>query len=329
MRGLVRKLLWFLLVVISLPAAAHDVGVMKLRFEELADSRYQLRYVAPPGSPESLAPPVLPERAAWEEEPGMPEGLMLLTFTTEDGGRLLDEECLTLPWQRDGVLVESFWRSGETSRRYFPASRDGIVIRIGDLRAGTGNLGEAAKRYTLLGSEHILSGWDHLLFICCLLMLVRGWKRIILTITAFTAAHSLMLGLATFGWSPLNPMLVEAMIALSIAFLAAEVLRERKATFLERPMIAAFGFGLLHGMGLAGALRDLDLPRAELPAALGFFNLGVELGQLAFVVPVLAAAWVWRRLRIGNGERFIPAAASVAGVIAMFWFVSRTLTMFG
>lgn len=124
-----------------------------------------------------------------------------------------------------------------------------------------------------------------------------GGRALVTAVTAFTVSHSLLLAAVTFGWSPLAPGVVEALIALSIAFLAAEVLRCEGGRSAGRFVAAAFGFGLLHAMGLAGALADLELPRADLPLALGFFNLGVELGQLLFVALVFVAAWGWRRLR--------------------------------
>jgi hypothetical protein len=312
----------------GLPLAAHDVGVMKLRFEELGDARYQLRYLAPPGSPESQAPPELPARGAWEEEPELPVGLVKLVFTTVDGAPLGADDVVRLPWHRDGVMVEAFWRSGETHRRYFAAGADGIELRVRDLRSGTGSPTEAAGRYLRMGAEHILTGWDHLLFIACLLMLVRGVWPLVLAVTSFTVAHSLMLALASYGWSPLQPTVVEALIALSIAFLASEVLRSGDASVHARPVAVAFVFGLLHGMGLAGALRELGLPAAELPVALGFFNLGVEAGQLAFVALLLAVAWAWRKLGIGGGRRLVAWSATAAGSLAMFWFFERTIAMF-
>lgn len=317
-----------LLVLLAGAASAHDVGVVKLRFEELGDSRYLLRYTAPPGSPQSMALPVLPSNGAWEEEPAMPSGIVHLYFTTTDGAPLQSADRLRLPWNIPGVMVESFWRSGETARHYFIAGKNGIEIPISGLRSGASSFADAAGRYTRLGAEHILTGWDHLLFIGCLLMLVRGVRRIIITITAFTLSHSLMLALTTYGWSPLGPEVVEPLIALSIALLAADALRGSQGNLTTRPAVAAFTFGLLHGMGLANAIADLELPRQEIPIALGFFNLGVEIGQLAFVLPVLAAAALLHRASPDAGRRLIPAAATVIGVTAMFWFIDRTLGIF-
>lgn len=319
----------FLVLLLGLlPLAGHEMGMLKLRFEELGDSRYRLSYVAAPGSPESQAPPTLPERGSWETVPGQPVGVVRLVFTTIDGAPLRAEDELLLPWSRESVMVESFWRSGESSRRFFRAGEGGIPVPVGDLRAGSGGFGEGAKRYLILGVEHILTGWDHLLFIICLLTIVRGVRVLVLAVTAFTVSHSIFLAVVTLGWSPLESGVVEALIALSIAFLAAEALRRQNGRSAGRYVAAAFGFGLLHGMGLAGALADLELPQADLPMALVFFNLGVELGQLSFILPVLLAAWGWQKFNLKGGEKLLAGAAGTAGVVAMFWFFERTLALF-
>lgn len=318
------KFVAFLLLILCLQAAAHDVSVMKLRFQELPDHRYQLRYIAPPGSAESEAPPVLPERGAWEQEPGIAGGLVTLTFTTVDGGALTEDERINLPWRRDGVLVESFWRSGETARRFFPAGANGIEIRIGNMRAGAGSFTESAKRFLLLGMDHFLSGWDHLLFVVCLLMLARGWRKLLPALAAFVAAHSSTLALTAVGRPPLPDGFAGAMVALSIAFLAAGIVRGGE----KHIILAAFLFGLPQGIGLGEAVHSLGLPAAELPVAIGFFNAGVEIGLAVLVLPILAAGWEWRRLRPAGGRSLTPAAAYAIGTLAMFWFIERTVGLF-
>ena len=149
--------------------------------------------------------------------------------------------------------------------------------------AGTG---EVAWSYLVLGVEHILGGVDHLLFVLALLLIVRGGKRILITVTAFTAAHSITLVAATLGWVHVPGPPVEAMIALSIVFVAAEIirgLRGKPGLTARAPWIVAFSFGLLHGFGFAGALAEVGLPQKAIPVALLTFNVGVELGQLIFV----------------------------------------------
>jgi hydrogenase/urease accessory protein HupE len=185
---------------------------------------------------------------------------------------------------------------------------------------------EVAATYLKLGVEHILGGVDHLLFVFGLLLLVSGWRRLVGTITAFTVAHSLTLAGATLGWVQVPQAPVEAVIALSIVFVAAEVVHARQggAGLAERwPWVVAFIFGLLHGFGFAGALRQVGLPSQAIPVALLFFNLGVELGQLVFVLAVVLLQRLLRR-PLGRLPRWgwrVPAYA--IGAIACFWVLER------
>ena len=181
-----------------------------------------------------------------------------------------------------------------------------------------------AGTYLRLGVEHILSGVDHLLFVLGLLILAGAlWRRLLATVTAFTVAHSITLALATLGVVHVPQRPVEAAIALSIAFVAVEILRVRRGEpgiAARAPWIVAFAFGLLHGFGFAGALSDVGLPAAHIPLALAFFNLGVEAGQLLFIAAVLAVFPVFRRLRTGWLELVPPYAI---GTVAMFWVFQR------
>jgi hydrogenase/urease accessory protein HupE len=189
---------------------------------------------------------------------------------------------------------------------------------------------EVARTYLVLGVEHILFGIDHLLFVLALFILVKGTGRLIATVTAFTVAHSLTLAGATLGFVHLPGPPVEAGIALSIVFVAAEIVRSRQGRIglTERfPWIVAFTFGLLHGFGFASALSEVGLPQSAIPAALLFFNVGVEIGQLFFIASIFAVtvlarqaaqrigasqpAWVWR----------IPAYA--IGSVSAFWVIQR------
>jgi hypothetical protein len=191
---------------------------------------------------------------------------------------------------------------------------------------------EVAGTYLRLGVEHILDGIDHLLFVLALLILVEGPRRLVATVTAFTLAHSLTLAGATLGFVHMPGPPVEAAIALSIMFVAAEIIHGRHGTVgLTRrfPWIVAFTFGLLHGFGFAGALSDVGLPQAAIPIALLCFNVGVELGQLLFIGSVLGAiavaGWIAHRVGIalpGWGWRVPPYAI---GAVAAFWFVQRVL----
>ena len=189
---------------------------------------------------------------------------------------------------------------------------------------------EVVATYTILGIEHILAGFDHLLFVLALVLLVQGTRRLLVTITAFTAAHSLTLAGATLGWVQVPGPPVEASIALSIVFIASEIVhtRQGRASVTQRyPWIVAFTFGLLHGFGFAGALAEVGLPQSSIPIALLFFNVGVEIGQLLFVGAVLGAivaAWrVKERLHVLPPAwlRHIPPYA--IGGLASFWLIER------
>jgi hydrogenase/urease accessory protein HupE len=189
---------------------------------------------------------------------------------------------------------------------------------------------EVVTTYTILGIEHILSGFDHLLFVLALVLLVRGTRRLLVTITAFTAAHSLTLAGATLGWVHVPAAPVEASIALSIVFVASEIvhLRQGRTSLTQRyPWVVAFTFGLLHGFGFAGALAEVGLPPSSIPIALLFFNVGVEIGQLLFVAAVLTVIAVGsragQRLRWSQPPWLWRVAPYAIGGLASFWLVER------
>lgn len=185
---------------------------------------------------------------------------------------------------------------------------------------------QVAGDYTVLGVDHILSGFDHLTFVLALLLIVSGARRLLITVTSFTLAHSITLAAATLGvmWVPGSP--VEATIALSILFLASELVKVNRglpSLTAQYPWIVAFVFGLLHGFGFAGALSDVGLPQNEVPLALLMFNVGVELGQLLFIAAVLALLAVVRKVRIEWPAWAHQLPAYGIGSIAAFWFIER------
>ncbi len=194
---------------------------------------------------------------------------------------------------------------------------------------------QVAGTYLRLGVEHILGGIDHLLFVLALLLLVKGWRRVVATVTAFTLAHSLTLAGATLGFVHVPQRPVEAAIALSIVFVAVEIVhgRQGKPGLTARwPWMVAFTFGLLHGFGFAGALGEVGLPPQAIPVALLFFNVGVELGQLLFIATVLASIAFGRH----TVRRFWPSTLNpqlstrigllppyAIGSVAAFWVIQR------
>lgn len=187
-----------------------------------------------------------------------------------------------------------------------------------------------ARDYFGLGLEHILGGLDHLVFVLGLVLLVSDRRRLLWTITAFTLGHSLTLALTVLGLVGVPPSPTEVLIALSIVAVAAELVRGAAEPARRRsalPTYMAFGFGLLHGFGFAGALTEVGLPVGEIPLALAAFNCGIEVGQLLFVALVLAAiaALRWLPVHWPGRARLVPAYA--IGSLAAFWAWERLLAM--
>jgi HupE / UreJ protein len=225
------------------------------------------------------------------------------------------------------VLVRFELAPGRAESQRLTAATTGFVVP-----APQGRVGVLAT-YFGLGVDHILRGIDHLMFVFALILLVRDRRRLVGAVTAFTVAHSLSLGAAVVGWIVVPAPPVEAVVALSIMFLAAELLRPEGAppTLAARwPWVVAFAFGLLHGLGFARALLDVGLPEGEVPLALFAFNLGVEAGQLMFIGMVLVAGAALGRLypRVmasvrRPGGRGMGAASYLMGGMAAIWFVGR------
>jgi len=189
---------------------------------------------------------------------------------------------------------------------------------------------EVVRAYLVLGFKHILSGVDHLVFVLALLLLVNGLRRLVMTVTAFTVAHSLTLAGATLGFINLPSPPIEAMIALSIMFVAAEIVHGRQGHpgLTERfPWVVAFTFGLLHGFGFAGALAQIGLPESSIPIALLFFNVGVELGQLFFIAIVLliiaAGTWAMNRYHKTPWPWAWAVPPYAIGGLSVFWILQR------
>jgi len=221
------------------------------------------------------------------------------------------------------VMVKVFWLDGQ-SRVYTLTTAQPNVQLYGSADDKRG-MGELARAYTVLGIEHILSGYDHLMFVLALLFLVGFNKRLLLTITAFTLAHSLTLALSALGLLTLRSPPVEATIALSIMLVAGEALHNESTLSRRWPAVVAFLFGLVHGLGFAGALKEIGLPQQHLSVALLTFNVGVELGQL-FVVGVAYAIWRglarWPLLVAARA----PALYAI-GSVAAYWSISRIVTI--
>jgi hypothetical protein len=188
---------------------------------------------------------------------------------------------------------------------------------------------KVAGSYLLLGIEHILGGFDHLLFVLGLLLIVRSTMLLIKTITSFTIAHSVTLAMATLGFVYVPQAPVEAVIALSIIFLASELSKQHRGETgltTRAPWLVALTFGLLHGFGFAGALTEVGLPQSDIPLALLFFNVGVEVGQLMFVSGVLVVTWMIKKMKLKWPVWVEHAPAYAIGSLAAFWFIQRTIS---
>lgn len=223
------------------------------------------------------------------------------------------------------VVVRVAWRDGRVTSGVLRPDTPALRLPTGPAAEAGGVL----RAYVGLGIEHILLGVDHLLFVLGLVLLAEGWGTLVRTVSAFTVAHSLTLALAAVEALTLPQAPVDATIALSIVVLALEVLRDpaAKPTLTRRaPWLVAFGFGLLHGLGFASALAAVGLPPDHVPLALFAFNVGVELGQLVFVVAVLPAVVLGRRLAVGR-PLIARLPAYAIGAVAVAWTLERLLAM--
>ena len=224
------------------------------------------------------------------------------------------------------VLVRVYYADGQQETH---------LVQPNDTSAVFGGPSGAVQRiaaYTRLGIEHIALGVDHLLFVLGLLLIVSGPMMLLKTVTSFTLAHSITLGIATLGFARAPALPLNAVIALSILFLGPEIVRvwRGKTSFtIRHPWVVAFTFGLLHGFGFASGLTAMGLPENEIPLALLFFNVGVELGQLAFVFLVLGLARSFRTLEIRwpRWAELVPGYA--VGSLGAFWFIERTAVLLG
>ncbi len=186
--------------------------------------------------------------------------------------------------------------------------------------------------YFVLGVEHILLGMDHLLFVLALLLLIDSTRKLIITITFFTIAHSITLSLASLGIVTIPVPPVEAIIALSIVFVASEAIRVkqgRESLTFRKPWIVAFSFGLLHGLGFAAALGEIGLPQNAITLALILFNVGVEIGQLGFVCLYVTLIWLASKLKIKLNNSWQKVPPYFIGSLASFWVIERTVSFWG
>ncbi|HEX4953017.1 MAG TPA: HupE/UreJ family protein [Thermoanaerobaculia bacterium] len=327
LRSLVPALL--LALAAAAPAEAHQFAPALLEIEELSADVARVGWKQPAIRVQgSQLRPVLPVECEGIGEPEVQkEGTGLrarwqIRCPGGLGGKSVGVEGIASS-QAD-VLLRITLRDGRRLRHVLKAQAPSFRIDADSSRTGV------FKDYAALGVEHILLGWDHLLFVLALVLLV-GWGRsLVWTITAFTAGHSVTLALASLGLVHAPQAPIEAAIAASIYVLAVELasVREGRKTLTQRaPWAVAAGFGLLHGLGFAGALAEVGLPTAEIPLALFSFNVGIEAGQLAFVGAVLLAAAALRRVPVSwpRWAKAVPAYG--IGAMAVFWVLERAAAL--
>jgi hydrogenase/urease accessory protein HupE len=324
MPALLHVLLWLSATLLAGAASAHPLAPALLSVHEIAPERYAVLWrsslVRVRGA--ELAPQWPPACTAERQDAGIDsdEAAWVEHWTLHCAGGLEGRQLGINGLDRAGinVILRLQPLHGASQQALLDGGRSHYVVAPADTAPGV------FARYLGLGVEHLLFGPDHLLFVLGLLLLVRGLRPLVWTITAFTLGHSLTLSLAALGLVRVNPMLTELAIAASLLWLAVAILRRQQAA-PRRPWLFAAGFGLLHGLGFAGALAETGLPLDEIGPALLAFNIGIELGQLAVVAGALGLAWLVRRLRTDAASWMAvrPASAYVIGTMAAYWCWDR------
>jgi hydrogenase/urease accessory protein HupE len=316
-------LLFLIAALLSDSLSAHEVRPAYLRIQQTAAEQFDILWRVPAKGDMRLGIyVVMPEHCEASAEP----------LRWEEGGTFVERWSAYCPGGLVGysVLIDGLSSTFiDALGRYERLDGTNQVVRLTPSEPAfvlteTESFSQVATTYGWLGVEHILLGIDHLLFVLALLLLVPNTRSLFWTITAFTLAHSLTLGAATMGWVQVPQSPVEAVIALSILFVAMEIVHWRQGRpgiTRQWPWLVAFTFGLLHGFGFAGALSEIGLPQHSIPFALLFFNLGVEAGQLLFIAAVLLA---WALLRRINWPQWIWRVPVYAiGSMAAFWTIER------
>jgi hydrogenase/urease accessory protein HupE len=294
--------------------AAHEITMAEMELRETTLGEFVWQWVAT-GNNELGAglTPLWPEGCtAHGNVVRCGEGGLAGTFRVDGVGETYSAAVVKIHWI-DGQATVHTLTAAQPETQLFGSADDRRTF------------GEIAAAYTVLGVEHILSGFDHLMFVLALLFLVGFNRRLVLTITAFTLAHSLTLASSALGLLTLRPPPVEATIALSIALVAGEALHGERTLARRWPAVVAFLFGLVHGLGFAGALKEIGLPQNHLPAALLTFNLGVELGQLL----VVAAVYIAYRALAHRPELVLARVPTLyaIGSVAVYWSIGRIVSL--
>jgi hydrogenase/urease accessory protein HupE len=318
--------LWLAWLLVASPAQADELRPGYLEFTQKSANDWTLIWKAPlRGGVTPATQPVLPKTCKPINAPRREMGAV--SFTTISAIRCTGD----VAGSQIGLAGFSASQT-DVLVRVAPLGRPVQAMRLtaaeptAEIRAKA-DVWQVARTYFVTGVHHILFGYDHLLFVVALVLLLGGLWPIARAVTAFTIAHSITLIGTTLGFFGLPQRPVESVIALSIMFLAVEIIKKQPGAprLSERaPWLVAFLFGLLHGFGFAGALKEIGLPESDVPTALLTFNLGVEAGQLLIVLASLAALLAVKRLAARYERAMIIAATYAIGTIASAWFITRT-----
>ncbi|MEO1234291.1 MAG: HupE/UreJ family protein [Myxococcota bacterium] len=303
-------------------ARGHDTSVTVVELAEARPGRFTVRITAARAMSNERPKPVFPGHCTFDEP--------ILDCGQEGLEGALSLEGLGA--KQSAAMFRVRFASGDTQVHTVTPSEPSIEISNLGAAEGFTGVSRVFRAYLVIGIEHILMGLDHLVFVLGLIWLVRSRWRLVKTITAFTVAHSLTLAAVTFGYVGVPERFVNALIALSIVFVAVEVVklkRGEEGLTVHRPWVVSFAFGLLHGFGFASALTKLGFPIDRLPLALVAFNVGVEIGQIAFVLLVLLLAWSYRTMLVSWPRRAELVPVYALGAVASFWTIDRVVRLLG
>lgn len=313
-------LLTLLLIGAATRLWSHEVRPAYLELSQVADTQFAVTWKQPVVGNQRLAiAPLLPE-ACERSETSLPE---------HTGEALIERWQVNCELHQGSITIQGLSRTLTDVMlviRYQDGSSRSELLRADKPTVELADPAPAVSSYLFLGIEHLLFGIDHILFVIGLVLFIRDRIMLLKTITAFTIAHSITLALSVLQLVELPAQPVEAVIALSIVFMARELLIEeerRSAITRLRPWLMAFVFGLLHGFGFAGALLDIGLPAEHLAGALLLFNLGIELGQLLVIAALLGTGWLIRRTDIVAWSSWQTTGSILMGCVAGYWTIDR------
>jgi hypothetical protein len=316
MRGWLRWLLSIALVLLAGTAAAHEMSMAEMELRQISPKEFLWQWTASGNRPASeVLKPIWPEGCLAEDS----------VVRCGDAGLSGTLAIAGIGKGYSAAMVRVYWLDGRMQVYTIAAGQPRVRLSgsADDTRSG-------AWAYLYLGIEHIMLGVDHLLFVLGLLLIVQDRWMLLKTVTAFTLAHSITLAVATFGVAHVPPAPLNASIALSILFLGPEIVRRWRGETsftIRHPWVVAFAFGLLHGFGFASGLAQLGLPKNEIPLALLLFNVGVEIGQLAFVLGILLLERSFRLLEFHWPKLVERLPGYLVGTLGAFWTIQRVVIL--